>query len=203
MKHRIEKLIRIVLVLVLGIGMCMAVRAENVQPTSVSVAIPVRFTSGSVPDDLTVTVRNNAGEVIKSFAGEDMKNTGETFEIVLSYTEPGNYAYTVNVASGSESETFTASVAVLSDDDGILNAAMVLRRQNAGTKLEQIEVGNWKGNVTPLAPQNPPSVPSRPSTNQILGAESLLWYLPILLMLIGIALEAAALICKRKVWRQL
>ena len=203
MKHRIEKLIRIVLVLVLGIGMCMAVRAENVQPTSVSVAIPVRFTSGSVPDDLTVTVRNNAGEVIKSFVGEDMKNTGETFEIVLSYTEPGNYAYTVNVASGSESETFTASVAVLSDDDGILNAAMVLRRQNAGTKLEQIDVGNWKGNVTPSAPQNPPSVPSRPSTNQILGAESLLWYLPILLMLIGIVLEAAALICKRKVWRQL
>lgn len=203
MKHRIEKLIRIVLVLVLGIGMCMAVRAENVQPTSVSVAIPVRFTSGSVPDDLTVTVRNNAGEVIKSFAGEDMKNTGETFEIVLSYTEPGNYAYTVNVASGSESETFTASVTVLSDDDGILNAAMVLRRQNAGTKLEQIDVGNWKGNVTPSAPQNPPSVPSRPSTNQILGAESLLWYLPILLMLIGIVLEVAALICKRKVWRQL
>lgn len=203
MKHRIEKLIRIVLVLVLGIGMCMAVRAENVQPSSVSVAIPVRFTSGSVPDDLTVTVRNHAGEVIKSFAGEDMKNTGETFEIVLSYTEPGNYAYTVNVASGSESETFTASVAVLSDDDGILNAAMVLRRQNAGTKLEQIEVGNWKGDVTPSSPQNPPSVPSRPSTNQILGAESLLWYLPILLMLIGIALEAAAIICKRKVWRQL
>ena len=203
MKHRIEKLIRIVLVLVLGIGMCMAVRAENVQPTSVSVAIPVRFTSGSVPDDLTVTVRNNAGEVIKSFAGEDMKNTGETFEIVLSYTEPGNYAYTVNVAAGSESETFTASVAVLSDDDGILNAAMVLRRQNAGTKLEQIDVGNWKGNVTPSAPQNPPAVPARPSTNQILGAESLLWYLPILLMLIGIVLEAAALICKRKVWRQL
>lgn len=203
MKHRIEKLIRIVLVLVLGIGMCMAVRAENVQPTSVSVAIPVRFTSGSVPDDLTVTVRNHAGEVIKSFAGEDMKNTGETFEIVLSYTEPGNYAYTVNVASGSESETFTASVAVLSDDDGILNAAMVLQRQNAGTKLEQIDVGNWKGNVTPSAPRNPPSVPSRPSTNQILGAESLLWYLPILLMLIGIVLEAAALICKRKVWRQL
>lgn len=203
MKHRIEKLIMIVLVLVLGIGMCMAVRAENVKPSSVSVAIPVRFTSGSVPDDLTVTVRNHAGEVIKNFAGEDMKNTGETFEIVLSYTEPGNYAYTVNVASGSESETFTASVTVLSDDDGILNAAMVLRRQNAGTKLEQIEVGNWKGDVTPSAPQNPPSVPSHPSTNQILGAESLLWYLPILLMLIGIALEAAAIICKRKVWRQL
>ena len=203
MKHRIEKLIRIVLVLVLGIGMCMAVRAENVQPTSVSVAIPVRFTSGSVPDDLTVTVRNHAGEVIKSFAGEDMIISGETFEIVLSYTEPGNYAYTVNVASGSESEPFTASVAVLSDDDGILNAAMVLQRQNAGTKLEQSDVGNWKGNVTPSAPQNPPSVPSRPSTNQILGAESLLWYLPILLMLIGIVLEAAALICKRKVWRQL
>lgn len=203
MKHRIEKLIGIVLVLVLGIGMCMAVRAENVQKPSVSVAIPVRFTSGSVPGDLTITVRNHAGEVIKSFAGEDMKNTGETFEIVLSYTEPGNYAYTVNVASGSESETFTASVAVLSDDDGILNAALVLRRQNAGTKLGQIEVGNWKGDVTPSAPQNPPTVPPRPSTNQILGAESLLWYLPILLMLIGIALEAAAIICKRKVWRQL
>ena len=153
MKHRIKKLIGLALLFVMGIGI--TAYAQNTSPPSVTVTIPMRFASDlSDAVDVTVTIRDRAStEVIKTLTRSEIQQAGEIYSFPLSYTQPGSFNYSITATSKLGVETCYADVAVLSDEDGALNATLVLYWKDATAKLDEIEFGS--GHAEKPTPENP------------------------------------------------
>lgn len=200
MKHRIKRLVSMILVLMMGLGM--NVMAEEKKP-SVTVAIPIQFSSDAAEkSDATIKIKDQeTNQVLKTLTRAEITQIGGQYVFPLIYTEPGNHSYSIFCTSQFGEQTAIAEVAVLSDDDGKLSATLVLYWKDTQAKIDKIVFGH--ADITPTNPQPnqpTPSSPSRPSssTNQILGAESNSWFMPLLVLAGGIAILFVALVAKRR-----
>ena len=140
-------------------------------------------------------------QVLKTLTRAEITQIGGQYVFPLIYTEPGNHSYSIFCTSQFGEQTAIAEVAVLSDDDGKLSATLVLYWKDTQAKIDEIVFGHADTTPTNPQPNQPtPSSPSRPSssTNQILGAESNSWFMPLLVLAGGIAILFVALVAKRR-----
>lgn len=200
MRYRMKRLLGIVLVLVMGL--CMMVHADEGKTPSVTTVIPISFSSKLSKDiDATVTIRDrDSGDVLKTITRAEFIKIGGSYSFPLIYTEPGNHAYSITAVSELGEECCYADVAVLTDDTEKLSATLVLYLKDSSTKIDRIEFGNWEETPKPTTPDTPgkPSTPGTPSSNVILGAQANDWYVPLLVMAAGIVIALAAVVYKRK-----